>query len=54
MKKAPTIRDVAAAAGVSVSVVSRVLNPDSGPVMGLPGFGFQGGLAACDVRQKGL
>ncbi len=32
MKKAPTIRDVAAAAGVSVSVVSRVLNPDSGPV----------------------
>ncbi|MHC6591288.1 LacI family DNA-binding transcriptional regulator [Arthrobacter sp. C152] len=32
MRKAPTIRDVAAAAGVSVSVVSRVLNPDSGPV----------------------
>ena len=32
MKKAPTIRDVAATAGVSVSVVSRVLNPDSGPV----------------------
>ncbi|MCA4135249.1 LacI family DNA-binding transcriptional regulator [Arthrobacter sp. M4] len=32
MKKPPTIRDVAAAAGVSVSVVSRVLNPDSGPV----------------------
>ena len=32
MKKAPTIRDVAAAQGVSVSVVSRVLNPDSGPV----------------------
>ncbi|CAH0206250.1 HTH-type transcriptional regulator DegA [Arthrobacter sp. Bi83] len=32
MKKAPTIRDVAAAAGVSVSVVSRVLNPESGPV----------------------
>jgi LacI family transcriptional regulator len=32
LKKAPTIRDVAAAAGVSVSVVSRVLNPDSGPV----------------------
>jgi LacI family transcriptional regulator len=32
VKKAPTIRDVAAAAGVSVSVVSRVLNPDSGPV----------------------
>jgi LacI family transcriptional regulator len=31
MKKAPTIRDVAAAAGVSVSVVSRVLN-ESGPV----------------------
>lgn len=32
MKKAPTIRDVASAAGVSVSVVSRVLNPESGPV----------------------
>lgn len=32
MKKPPTIRDVAAAAGVSVSVVSRVLNPESGPV----------------------
>jgi LacI family transcriptional regulator len=32
VKKAPTIRDVAAAAGVSVSVVSRVLNPESGPV----------------------
>jgi hypothetical protein len=32
LKKAPTIRDVAAAAGVSVSVVSRVLNPESGPV----------------------
>lgn len=32
MKKAPTIRDVAAEAGVSVSVVSRVLNPESGPV----------------------
>lgn len=32
MRKAPTIRDVAAAAGVSVSVVSRVLNPESGPV----------------------
>lgn len=32
MKKAPTIRDVAATAGVSVSVVSRVLNPESGPV----------------------
>lgn len=32
MKKAPTIRDVAAAAGVSVSVVSRVLNEGSGPV----------------------
>jgi LacI family transcriptional regulator len=31
MKKAPTIRDVASAAGVSVSVVSRVLN-DTGPV----------------------
>jgi LacI family transcriptional regulator len=32
VKKPPTIRDVAAAAGVSVSVVSRVLNPESGPV----------------------
>jgi LacI family transcriptional regulator len=32
VKKAPTIRDVASAAGVSVSVVSRVLNPESGPV----------------------
>lgn len=32
MRKAPTIRDVASAAGVSVSVVSRVLNPDAGPV----------------------
>ncbi len=32
MKKAPTIRDVAAAAGVSVAVVSRVLNDGSGPV----------------------
>jgi len=31
VKKAPTIRDVANAAGVSISVVSRVLN-DSGPV----------------------
>jgi LacI family transcriptional regulator len=31
VKKPPTIRDVAQAAGVSVSVVSRVLN-DSGPV----------------------
>jgi LacI family transcriptional regulator len=31
VKKGPTIRDVAAAEGVSVSVVSRVLNPDSGP-----------------------
>jgi len=31
MKKAPTIRDVAASAGVSVSVVSRVLN-STGPV----------------------
>ena len=32
MYKAPTIRDVALAAGVSVSVVSRVLNPETGPV----------------------
>lgn len=32
MKKAPTIRDVAAAAGVSVAVVSRVINDGSGPV----------------------
>ncbi|WP_113718967.1 LacI family DNA-binding transcriptional regulator [Arthrobacter dokdonensis] len=32
MKKAPTIRDVAAEAGVSVAVVSRVLNEGSGPV----------------------
>lgn len=32
MPKQPTIRDVAAAAGVSVAVVSRVLNPGSGPV----------------------
>jgi LacI family transcriptional regulator len=32
VKKAPTIRDVAAAAGVSVAVVSRVLNDGSGPV----------------------
>lgn len=32
MKKAPTIRDVARTAGVSVSVVSRVLNDGSGPV----------------------
>ena len=32
MKKAPTIRDVAAAAGVSVAVVSRVINEGSGPV----------------------
>ena len=32
MQKQPTIRDVAAAAGVSVAVVSRVLNPGSGPV----------------------
>ncbi|MCU1567032.1 MAG: Bacterial regulatory protein lacI family, partial [Pseudarthrobacter sp.] len=27
MQKQPTIRDVAQAAGVSVAVVSRVLNP---------------------------
>ncbi|MDQ0707778.1 LacI family transcriptional regulator [Arthrobacter woluwensis] len=32
MQKSPTIRDVAHAAGVSVAVVSRVLNPGSGPV----------------------
>lgn len=32
MQKQPTIRDVAQAAGVSVAVVSRVLNPGSGPV----------------------
>lgn len=32
MQKQPTIRDVAHAAGVSVAVVSRVLNPGSGPV----------------------
>ncbi|GAB5078956.1 LacI family DNA-binding transcriptional regulator [Arthrobacter sp. AD-310] len=32
MQKQPTIRDVARAAGVSVAVVSRVLNPGSGPV----------------------
>lgn len=32
MLKQPTIRDVAATAGVSVAVVSRVLNPGSGPV----------------------
>jgi LacI family transcriptional regulator len=32
VQKQPTIRDVAAAAGVSVAVVSRVLNPGSGPV----------------------
>ena len=30
--KQPTIRDVAQAAGVSVAVVSRVINPGSGPV----------------------
>lgn len=32
MKKAPTIRDVAAHAGVSVAVVSRVINEGTGPV----------------------
>lgn len=32
MKKAPTIRDVASAAGVSAAVVSRVLNEGTGPV----------------------
>ncbi|MGO3884918.1 MAG: LacI family DNA-binding transcriptional regulator [Mycetocola sp.] len=32
MPKAPTIRDVASHAGVSIAVVSRVLNPGSGPV----------------------
>ncbi|PPI34692.1 MULTISPECIES: LacI family DNA-binding transcriptional regulator [unclassified Rathayibacter] len=32
MQKAPTIRDVARTAGVSVSVVSRVLNDGTGPV----------------------
>lgn len=32
MKKQPTIRDVAAVAGVSVAVVSRVLNDGTGPV----------------------
>lgn len=32
MKKQPTIRDVASAAGVSVAVVSRVLNQGTGPV----------------------
>lgn len=32
VQKQPTIRDVAHAAGVSVAVVSRVLNPGSGPV----------------------
>lgn len=32
MKKRPTIRDVAAAAEVSIAVVSRVLNEGSGPV----------------------
>lgn len=32
MQKQPTIRDVASAAGVSVAVVSRVMNPGSGPV----------------------
>ncbi|MCJ1704116.1 MULTISPECIES: LacI family DNA-binding transcriptional regulator [unclassified Rathayibacter] len=32
MQKAPTIRDVARSAGVSVSVVSRVLNDGTGPV----------------------
>ncbi|SDS61278.1 transcriptional regulator, LacI family [Pseudarthrobacter equi] len=35
MQKQPTIRDVAQAAGVSVAVVSRVLNPGSGPVAAL-------------------
>lgn len=32
MRKAPTIRDVASEAGVSVAVVSRVLNEGTGPV----------------------
>lgn len=32
MKKAPTIRDVAREAGVSVAVVSRVINDGTGPV----------------------
>lgn len=32
MKKQPTIRDVASAAGVSVAVVSRVINEGTGPV----------------------
>jgi LacI family transcriptional regulator len=32
MRKAPTIRDVAARAGVSVAVVSRVINDGTGPV----------------------
>lgn len=32
MKKQPTIRDVASTAGVSVAVVSRVLNEGTGPV----------------------
>lgn len=32
LKKTPTIRDVAKAAGVSVAVVSRVLNQGTGPV----------------------
>ena len=35
MKKPPTIRDVAREAGVSVAVVSRVLNEGTGPVAAL-------------------
>ena len=63
MKKAPTIRDVAATAGVSVSVVSRVLNDGSGPVAvatrekvvaAIAELGFRPRAAARELNGAGL
>ncbi|CAD6008362.1 substrate-binding domain-containing protein [Agreia sp. COWG] len=61
MKKAPTIRDVAATAGVSVSVVSRVLNDGSvAPatrervVAAIAELGFRPRAAARELNGAGL
>jgi LacI family transcriptional regulator, galactose operon repressor len=61
MKKPPTIRDVAREAGVSVAVVSRVLNEGTGPVAALTrakvveaiaSLGYRPMAAARDLQQR--